>query len=50
VDYDDIMMFYQAFISGQANDERYDFNGDGVVNFFDIQALTAMCSRVGCAV
>jgi predicted extracellular nuclease/endonuclease I len=50
VDYDDIMMFYQAFISGQANDERYDFNGDGVVNFFDIQALMAMCSRAGCAV
>jgi predicted extracellular nuclease len=50
VDYDDIMMFYQAFISGQANDERYDFNGDGVVNFFDIQALMAMCTRAGCAV
>ena len=50
VDFNDVMAFYQAFISGQANNDSYDFNGDGAINFFDIQALMAMCSRAGCAV
>lgn len=50
VDYNDIMAFYQAFLSGQATDASYDFNGDGMVNFFDIQALMGMCSRAGCAI
>ena len=50
VDFNDVMAFYQAFISGQANNDSYDFNGDGAINFFDIRALMAMCSRAGCAV
>jgi predicted extracellular nuclease/endonuclease I len=50
VDYNDIMAFYQAVLSGQPLDNSYDFNNDGNVNFFDLQALMAMCTRAGCAI
>ncbi|WP_420934605.1 ExeM/NucH family extracellular endonuclease [Alteromonas sp. A081] len=50
VDYNDIMAFYQAFLSGQPLDSSFDFNNDGNVNFFDLQALMAMCTRAGCAI
>ena len=50
VDYNDIMAFYQLFLQGQATGENYDFNGDGQISFFDIQALMAMCTRANCAI
>ena len=50
VDYNDIMAFYQLFLQGQATAESYDFNGDGQISFFDIQALMAMCTRANCAI
>lgn len=50
VDYNDVMAFYQAFLSGQALDSSFDYNSDGIVNFFDLQALMAMCTRAGCAI
>jgi len=50
VDYNDIMAFYGLFLSGGASDLQYDFNNDGMVNFFDLNALMTMCTRAGCAV
>ncbi|GBL04955.1 BNR-4 repeat-containing protein [Glaciecola sp. KUL10] len=49
VDRTDVRAFSSAIRSGEALDQRYDFNEDGVVDRSDTRGLTKICSRPRCA-
>ena len=50
IDRNDVNQFSAMVRSGAADDSKYDFNFDNVVNSRDVRALMSLCTRSRCAV